>query len=53
MPRFATIFRLLLGVLLIAASAQGQAPELKSFLGWMPVQPVTAGGDLVLDMHRF
>jgi cyclomaltodextrinase len=34
--------------------AQESAPsQLRSFLGWMPMQPVTAGGRLVLDMHRF
>ena len=46
------------GTLLLAAgftaAAQDQAPpQLRSFLGWMPMQPVTAGGRLVLDMHRF
>jgi cyclomaltodextrinase len=36
------------------ASAQENAPgQLRSFLGWMPMQPVTAGGQLLLDMHRF
>lgn len=45
-------------VILVAAvsvtSAQENVPErLRSFLGWMPMQPVTAGGQLVLDMHRF
>ena len=46
------------GTLLLAAgftaAAQDQAPpQLRSFLGWMPMQPVTAGGQLLLDMHRF
>jgi cyclomaltodextrinase / maltogenic alpha-amylase / neopullulanase len=49
---------LLSGLLLLAAGftapAQDQAPaQLRSFLGWMPMQPATAGGRLVLDMHRF
>ncbi|MGA0849486.1 MAG: alpha-amylase family glycosyl hydrolase, partial [Chthoniobacterales bacterium] len=33
--------------------AQDAPPQLRSFLGWMPMQPVTAGGQLLLDMHRF
>ncbi len=28
-------------------------PGLRSFLGWIPMQPVTAGERLVLDLHRF
>ena len=28
-------------------------PPLRSFLGWMPVQPVRAGGQLLFDMNRF
>ena len=32
---------------------EATAPTLRSFLGWMPMQPVTAGGRLLLDMHRF
>lgn len=39
--------------LLPSAPAQERAPQLRSFLGWMPMQHVTAGGELVLDMHRF
>ena len=50
--------RLLAAATLVAsvsvASAQENVPgQLRSFLGWMPMQPVTAGGQLVLDMHRF
>lgn len=48
---------LIAAVLLPAAvsplAAQQDAPKLRSFLGWMPLQPVTAGGQLLLDMHRF
>lgn len=33
--------------------AQDAPPQLRSFLGWMPMQPVTAGDQLLLDMHRF
>ena len=37
-----------------AALAQPRVPgQLPSYLGWMPMQPVTAGGQLVLDLHRF
>ena len=51
-------FRVLAAATLVAsvsvASAQETGPgQLRSFLGWMPMQPVTAGGQLVLDMHRF
>ena len=35
------------------SAQQGEAPKLRSFLGWMPMQPVTAGGRILLDMHRF
>ena len=38
---------------LTALAQQSEAPKLRSFLGWMPMQPVTAGGRLQLDMHRF
>ena len=38
---------------LAAFAQESAAPKLRSFLGWMPVQPVTAGGRLLLDMHRF
>jgi glycosidase len=38
---------------IVAVSRAQNPPQLKSFLGWMPVQPVTAGGAVVLDMHRF
>ena len=38
----------------VAGAADEPAPSrLPSFLGWIPVQPVTAGGSLVLDLHRF
>ena len=41
-------------VVTCAASAQeNSSGQLRSFLGWMPMQPVTAGGQLLLDMHRF
>ncbi|MDA0293848.1 MAG: glycogen-binding domain-containing protein, partial [Verrucomicrobia bacterium] len=51
-------FRVLAAATLVAsvsvASAQENGPgQLRSFLGWMPMQPVTAGGQLLLDMHRF
>jgi cyclomaltodextrinase len=36
------------------AARQGEAPvELRTALGWIPIQPVTAGETLVLDLRRF
>lgn len=48
----------LLSLALGAASAalHAQTPpatKLQTFLGWLPVQPVVAGGELTLDMNRF
>lgn len=53
MTPFATVFRILLLFIVGPLSANAQPSQLKSFLGWMPLQPVTAGSGLVLDMHRF
>lgn len=54
-PRF--LFLPLVFVLLAAAPAtarQAEAPiELRSALGWIPMQAVTAGDTLLLDMRRF
>jgi len=49
---------LLVGLLPCAApaplAAQSQSPTpLETYLGWIPMQPVTAGGRLALDMNRF
>lgn len=49
---------LLVGLLPCAApaplAAQSQSPApLETYLGWIPMQPVTAGGRLALDMNRF
>jgi len=54
LPRFRPVAAVL-GLWAAAAwpvSAQSP-PPLQTFLGWMPVQPVRAGGQLLLDMNRF
>ena len=60
MPQLPSRLRLLLlvGLLPCAApaplAAQSQSPTpLETYLGWIPMQPVTAGGRLALDMNRF
>lgn len=37
----------------VAATEEGAGSGPSSFLGWIPVQAVTAGESLVLDLHRF
>ncbi|MEX0675679.1 MAG: alpha-amylase family glycosyl hydrolase [Chthoniobacterales bacterium] len=36
-----------------AAAQNTEANKLQTFIGWIPMQPVTAGERLVLDMNRF
>lgn len=62
--RPACLRTLIPAVLLLAAAAaplpaQSPAPgeaaavRLDSYIGWIPMQPVVAGGELVIDLHRF
>ncbi|MBU3664624.1 MAG: hypothetical protein FGM15_01920 [Chthoniobacterales bacterium] len=50
LARFAFVFLVLPAVLRAQSAAPAQIP---SFLGWIPMQPVTAGQTIELDMHRF
>jgi cyclomaltodextrinase len=55
-PRLRRLFALLLPMLWLSGAAPAQssdANKLQSFIGWIPMQPVTAGERLVLDMNRF
>jgi glycosidase len=36
----------------VVAQTDGEQ-SLRSFLGWIPLQPVTAGQQITIDMHRF
>ena len=51
-PRIVAVVLVLLAAAAWPACAQSP-PPLRSFLGWMPVQPVRAGGQILLDMNRF
>lgn len=53
----ARVFLLVLGSLIPLGPAGAQAPEeprrLETFLGWMPMQTLLPGEQLIIDMNRF